>query len=464
MPSAARPAGSTRVRTCLVTATIGLLAALMIVANPFASRASATAIPIVFPLEKRVTVLHDYLAPRVGHLHQGTDLMAPKMTREMAAVGGIVTLRVSSYNGLPSYSLWLAGDDGHGYFYIHINNDTPGTDDGAGGLQYAFAPGLQSGMHVQKGQFIAYVGDSGNAESVGPHLHFEIHETTSISSPSMDPYDSLIAAPLYNETQPPVGVTRYEQSNANILYLGTWIDFSATGASGGSYKYADSPARAIITFKGTRLDLIATRGVTQGKARVYLDGADKGVIDFSATSTVRQVKVWSTGTVTSAAHKVELIWLGQAGVAGGTRINVDAVDVAGALTKAALPAIEQTDTRFHYAGTWATVDTTSASGGSLAETKTGGSSVTLHFHGSYLVWLTRVSSSCGIAKVSVDGKTPVLVDLYSATTYFKKAVWNTGVLPYGAHTVVISWNGTKNASALQTTIGIDAVQVLGTLD
>ncbi len=66
--------------------------------------------------------------------------MAPKMTKELACVSGTVTLRVGTYDGVPSYSLWLAGDDGHGYFYIHINNDTPGTDDGAGGLAERVRP------------------------------------------------------------------------------------------------------------------------------------------------------------------------------------------------------------------------------------------------------------------------------------------------------------------------------------
>ena len=192
-----------RLRGVATIFVVAAAAMLWLGAGPLAARASAVTIPIVWPLEIRVPLLHDYLAPRVGHLHQGTDLLAPKMTKELAAVSGTVTLRVGTYSGWPEYSLWLKGDDGHGYFYIHINNDTPGTDDGKGGLPNAFAPGLVTGSHVQQGQFIAYVGDSGNAEFTVPHLHFEIHETTSMSSPSMNPYDSLAAAPMAGTTPPP---------------------------------------------------------------------------------------------------------------------------------------------------------------------------------------------------------------------------------------------------------------------
>ena len=462
MPEAVRSAGNMRRKALLGAAAICLLAITVTLANPFASHASATTVPIIYPLEKRVKLLHDYLAPRTGHLHQGTDLMTAKMTKEIACVSGTVYLREGTYAGVPAYSIWLAGDDGHGYFYIHINNDTPGTDDGAGGYQYAWAPGLTNGAHVTAGQHIAYAGDSGNAESTGPHLHFEIHTTTSMSSPSMDPYDSVAAAPLANGTPAPdPSATRSEQTNSNILYLGAWVTFTSSASSGGSYKYADSKARAVISFTGTKLDLIATKGTTQGKAEVFLDGEDKGAIDFSSSTTLRKQLVWTTGTVAAGAHKVELSWLGQKGTAAGTRINIDAVDVLGTLNPVTLTTLEQTDAHFTYAGAWATLPTSLASGGSTAYANSAGSRVTINFTGSCLVWLAKTASAYGIAKVTVDGGTPVLVDMYTASTLYKQKVWNSGLLTDGPHTVVIEWTGTKNAKSTKTNIGIDAIQVLG---
>jgi putative cell wall-binding protein len=89
------------------------------------------------------------------------------------------------------YMLVITGDDGWSYHYLHINNDTPGTDDGQAPLDQVFAPGLKKGDRVNAGQFVAYLGDSGNAESTGPHLHFELHDP---SGAAVNAYASLKAA------------------------------------------------------------------------------------------------------------------------------------------------------------------------------------------------------------------------------------------------------------------------------
>lgn len=129
---------------------------------------------IIFPVKEVVNFSDDFGGARSGHrLHQANDLMAPKMTHILAARGGRI---ISAPTTEPSYgyTLSILGDDGYTYNYLHINNDTPGTDDGLGGVTNAYAPGISRGVIVVQGQHIAYVGDSGNAESTAPHLHFEI--------------------------------------------------------------------------------------------------------------------------------------------------------------------------------------------------------------------------------------------------------------------------------------------------
>jgi hypothetical protein len=124
---------------------------------------------------------------------------------------------------------------------------------------------------------------------------------------------------------------------------------------------------------------------------------------------------------------------------------------------------EQTDPHLAFAGTWTTSSTTSASADSFAYADSQGSSVTIAFNGTYLAVIAKKSSVYGIAKVTLDGGTPQMVDLYGANTVYQQKVWNTGTLASGDHTVTIEWTGTKNASATDTNIGIDAVDFKGTL-
>lgn len=145
---------------------------------------------IVFPVQGSVTFRDDFGEPRYQHSHEGNDLMGQKMMPLLSAVDGYV-----SYIVIPEaswgYAVYITDLDGYSYNYLHVNNDTPGTDDGNGGTINAYAPGIYRGALVQRGQHIGWLGDSGNAENAGPHLHFEIRRP---DGTAISPYQSLLAA------------------------------------------------------------------------------------------------------------------------------------------------------------------------------------------------------------------------------------------------------------------------------
>lgn len=152
---------------------------------------------IVFPVEGDSYYVDSFGACRDGcsRYHEGIDIMADKMQRIFAAASGEVTSIQHEADG--NY-VFVTGDDGWQYWYIHINNDTPGTDDGANRYEQAFAPGVVEGARVAKGQFLAYVGDSGNAEYTAPHLHFEMHRPDGTwGGQVVNPYYSLQLAQGY---------------------------------------------------------------------------------------------------------------------------------------------------------------------------------------------------------------------------------------------------------------------------
>ena len=77
----------------------------------------------------------------------------------------------------------LATADGWRYHYFHLNNDTPGSDDGRGDALWTYPAGLRVGDRVRAGQIIGYMGDSGNSEHSVPHLHFEIRVNGAAQNP-----------------------------------------------------------------------------------------------------------------------------------------------------------------------------------------------------------------------------------------------------------------------------------------
>jgi hypothetical protein len=174
--------------------------------NPLSNLpAQAAAIrPIVFPVDGQHSFIDDFDQLRSGgRTHQATDIIATKHTPVVAVVDGTVSYVVSPQASW-GYAVYLKDAEGYQYNYLHLNNDTPDTDDGLGGEVYAYAPGISRGTVVKKGQLIGWVGDSGNAEDVGAHLHFEIEDPTGAM---VDPYASLLAAISVSDLNNPKPLT-----------------------------------------------------------------------------------------------------------------------------------------------------------------------------------------------------------------------------------------------------------------
>jgi hypothetical protein len=127
----------------------------------------------VFPVLGPATYIDDFGAPRHQGRHEGIDIMSVRRAPAVAVESG----RVEFDSGGWGCMLYLLGDSGAKYLYIHLNNDLTMKNDNRGKCVagVAFAKGLRSGQRVEVGEHIAYVGDSGDADGIQPHLHFERH-------------------------------------------------------------------------------------------------------------------------------------------------------------------------------------------------------------------------------------------------------------------------------------------------
>src|SRR5262249_20103038 len=84
---------------------------------------------------------------------------------------------------------------------------------------------------------------------------------------------------------------------------------------------------------------------------------------------------------------------------------------------------------------------------------------TLTFNGTEVTWIGPRMSSTGIASVYLDGAYVANVDTYSATQQIQAALYASGLLFDGPHTLTIQVTGTKNAQSNSTRVYVDAFDV-----
>lgn len=97
--------------------------------------------------------------PRDGgrRLHEGVDIAAPKGTAVLAAADGLITqVTTNRLGGLVVYQ----NDTEHGFtlYYAHLSKQL-----------------VKPGQQVKRGETIGLVGNTGNAITTGPHLHFGVY-------------------------------------------------------------------------------------------------------------------------------------------------------------------------------------------------------------------------------------------------------------------------------------------------
>jgi uncharacterized protein YkwD len=118
--------------------------------------------------------------------------------------------------------------------------------------------------------------------------------------------------------------------------------------------------------------------------------------------------------------------------------------------------VQQNGGGVSLAGTWRSVASSYASGGSYLRSNTTSSAAKLGFTGTGVKWIGLVSTTGGIATVKLDGATVGSVDQYSASTGFGRTMFQRTGLSSGAHTLQIVVSGSRNAKATDQRTFVDA--------
>lgn len=106
------------------------------------------------------TLVSPFGVPRDGgaRTHKGIDLGAPRGTPVVAVGDGTIYYARGGFN-LCGTGVSIEHGGGWRSVYCHLDE---------------IAPGIAKGGTVMRGQKIGTVGNTGNARTTGPHLHFEL--------------------------------------------------------------------------------------------------------------------------------------------------------------------------------------------------------------------------------------------------------------------------------------------------
>lgn len=173
--------------------------------------------------------------------HEGVDIFAPRGTPALAAAAGHVTAVHNTRAG--GRVIWVAdASSGMTYYYAHLDEQH-----------------VTRGQRVNAGDVIGTVGNTGNARSTRPHLHFGVYRPGTIA---IDP------APLLAHGAP------VASGPINDAALGLWTRVSGNGVR---LRSAPSLAGAVVAELRAGTPLLVL-GATADWHRVLLEDGTAGFI------------------------------------------------------------------------------------------------------------------------------------------------------------------------------------------
>lgn len=121
--------------------------------------------------------------------HEGIDIFAPRATPVLAVVDGTAVARRSKLGGK---TVWLHGE-GKSFYYAHLDE-----------------VGIDGRQRVEAGDVLGFVGNTGNAVTAPPHLHFGVYRR---GRGAVDPLPYVVAQTFPTEPQP----VEYEPGFATVI-------------------------------------------------------------------------------------------------------------------------------------------------------------------------------------------------------------------------------------------------------
>jgi murein DD-endopeptidase MepM/ murein hydrolase activator NlpD len=193
----------------------------------------------VFPVYGPSSFIDTFGAPRgdvSGGWHHGDDIFSPLGAPLLACASG--TVFSVGYNRVGGNRLWIRDEQGNEFYYAHLS---------------AFSPLAHNGAHVEAGDVIGFVGNTGDAETTPYHLHFEIHPV------------GLLAFGYDGAVDPTTYLTAWERlQDVPITAVGAWAPTPPPGTQ------APKPGAIVLQVA----DISSASGLDPGSLRRAVTSAD----------------------------------------------------------------------------------------------------------------------------------------------------------------------------------------------
>ncbi|MEZ4670967.1 MAG: CSLREA domain-containing protein [Anaerolineae bacterium] len=182
-------------------------------------------------------------------------------------------------------------------------------------------------------------------------------------------YITLDALELLPPTQA-MSVGQYEETNFNLTYTGSWVNYIGSGPHGGNMRYSNDPtARVTFQIDNTvgRIVLYRTQHPVYGPMAVYVDGVLRDTVSNSSSTLV-----WNQPyvlNVTPGNHSVELR------NASSSYIAIEGLDLLASAAPLGIGSYEETNSNLTYTGNWQTYSGAGPKGGSMKYTNAVNASV-----------------------------------------------------------------------------------------
>nr|WP_108870907.1 beta-galactosidase [Tessaracoccus timonensis] len=260
-----------------------------------------------------------------------------------------------------------------------------------------------------------------------------------------------------------------EDGDAAISYSGEWSEQADTTASGGTVRTATAKgASATLTFTGTGVKYLSASGTDFGKVRVQVDDRPAEVAHAWVSSNQNkpsQVVLADVQDLAPGEHTITVTALGeQADPSGGTKVSVDAFQIAGAPDPNAAKVHNDSSGFVTFGDGWEHASGKAWTAGDIGGDETfsarKGDEYTFKFTGVGFDLIAPFSENHGPAEVYVDGTLVGRTQEQTTTTANpQQVVFSKKDLAQGEHTVRVVVTGESFEGSSGTFVSLDAVRV-----